>query len=77
MNVYQLDNKTGFVEKLVKALELNDWRRIVIDIKKDDVALIFVEMLADADRLGEIDLEAGITWERPALDKEDWDEPEE
>ena len=59
--------KSGFVQKLTEALGIPDcWRRVIIDIKFDDVATLYIERLMDESELTDIDIEAGITWERPA-----------
>jgi hypothetical protein len=70
--------KSEFVSKLTKALKVgDDWRRIIIDIKYDDVAAVYIERVIEEEELADIDIQAGITWERPVLDKEECDEPEE
>ena len=59
--------RSGFVQKLTEALGITDnWRRIIIDIKFDDVATLYIERLMDESELEDINIEAGITWERPA-----------
>jgi hypothetical protein len=58
--------RSGFVQKLTEALGITDnWRRIIIDIKFDDVATLYIERLMDESELTDIDIKAGITWERP------------
>ena len=59
-----------FVQKLAEALGVPDsWRRIVIDIKFDDVAVIYIERLMDESELVDIDIKAGITPERKYFGK--------
>lgn len=55
-----------FVQRLAKALGVEEnWRRIVLDIRFDDVALVYIESIPDAEKLDEIDIRAGIDFEGP------------
>ena len=54
-----------FVRQLVNALGITDWRRIIIDIKYDDVTTLFVEKLIDESTIGPIDFKVdreGVEW---------------
>jgi hypothetical protein len=64
-----LHPNSKFVKQLVTALGLEKWRRIIIDIRFDDVATIYIEQLIDEEKLGEIDLVAGIVVEDLKVDK--------
>ena len=58
--------RSEFVRKLAEALGVADsFRRIVIDIKFDDVATVYIERLVDEEELGELDIQAGIVFEKP------------
>ena len=65
----RLNANSKFVKQLVTALELDNWRRIIIDIQYDKVATIYIETLIDEEKLGEIDLHAGIIVKELKADK--------
>jgi len=59
----KINANSEFTKKLVEALGVEAWRRIVIDIHYDGVATFYVEMLLDETKIKEIDMSAGITFE--------------
>ena len=55
-----LHANSKFVKQLTTALGIEKWRRIIIDIRFDEVATIYIEQLIDEEKLGKIELDAGI-----------------
>ena len=63
-----------FVKQLAKALGVEDWRRIIIDIAYDSVATIYIERFIDEEKLALLNLDAGFVFEHPKLEGENNDE---
>jgi len=55
-----LHPNSKFVKQLVAALGIERWRRIIIDIRFDEVTTLYIEQLIDEEKLGKIELDAGI-----------------
>ena len=65
----KLHANSDFVKQLVSAIGIDSWRRIIIDIRYDEVSTIYIETLIEEEKLGEIDLHAGIVVEQLKGDK--------